>query len=142
MSTAQQITLTLPMIPNMELTASKTAGALGEHIGMSRDKIDEVQMAVVEACINAFEHSGSDDREVQIQMQVLGEDQDPRGLEIMIRDRGVGFSPEAVTTHKKGKVSALPQKRGYGLRIIHGLMDEVDISSDEDGTTVTMKKLR
>jgi len=142
MSTAQQITLTLPMIPNMELTASKTAGALGDHIGMSRDKIDEVQMAVVEACINAFEHSGSDDREVQIQMQVLGEDTDPTGLEIMIRDRGVGFCPPEVATTKKGTVSAAPQKRGYGLMIIHGLMDEVDISSDEDGTIVTMKKLR
>lgn len=141
MSTAQQITLTLPMIPNMELTASKTAGALGEHIGMSRDKIDEVQMAVVEACINAFEHSGSEDREVRIQMQVLGEDKDPQGLEIMIRDQGVGFSPKSVAT-KKGPVSALPQKRGYGLMIIHGLMDEVEIQSDEAGTIVTMKKLR
>lgn len=141
MSTAQHITLTLPMIPNMELTASKTAGALGEHIGMSRDKIDEVQMAVVEACINAFEHSGSDDREVQIQMFVLGEDKDPQGLEIMIRDHGVGFSPQDVTA-QNGPVSTVPQKRGYGLRIIHGLMDEVDIRSDAEGTTVTMKKLR
>ena len=137
----QQITLTLPMIPNMELTASKTAGALGEHIGMSRDKIDEVQMAVVEACINAFEHSGSDDREVQILLQVLGEEKNPQGLEIMIRDQGIGFSPEEVAT-KKGSTSTLPQKRGYGLMIIHGLMDEVDIRSDEEGTTVTMKKLR
>ena len=137
----QQITLTLPMIPNMELTASKTAGALGEHIGMSRDKIDEVQMAVVEACINAFEHSGASDREVQILLQVLGEDQDPQGLEIMISDHGSGFSPEDVPT-KKGESKALPQKRGYGLMIIHGLMDEVSIRSDEDGTTVTMKKLR
>lgn len=142
MSAMQQITLTLPMIPNMELTASKTAGALGEHIGMSRDKIDEVQMAVVEACINAFEHSGSNDREVQILLQVLGEEKAPEGLEIMIRDRGTGFSPEEVANNKKGAVSAMPQKRGYGLMIIHGLMDEVDIRSDEEGTTVTMKKLR
>ena len=141
MNAMQQITLTLPMIPNMELTASKTAGALGEHIGMSRDKIDEVQMAVVEACINAFEHSGSQDREVQILLQVLGEEKNPEGLEIMIRDHGIGFSPAAVVT-KKGSSSDLPQKRGYGLMIIHGLMDEVDIRSDEEGTTVTMKKLR
>lgn len=142
MTTMQQITLTLPMIPNMELTASKTAGALGEHIGMSRDKIDEVQMAVVEACINAFEHSGSSDREVQILLQVLGEDQDPKGLEIRIRDHGVGFSPEAVSARKGAPSPALPRKRGYGLMIIQGLMDEVDIRSDEAGTIVTMKKLR
>ena len=78
----QQVRLTLPMIPNMELTASKTACAMGEQIGLSPDKIDEVQMAVVEACINAFEHSGSSEREVHVLLQVLGADDEPRGLEM------------------------------------------------------------
>ena len=68
----QQVRLTLPMIPNMELTASKTACAMGEQIGLSADKIDEVQMAVVEACINAFEHSDAADREVHVLLEVLG----------------------------------------------------------------------
>lgn len=135
----QQITLTLPMIPNMELTASKTAGALGEHIGMSRDKIDEVRMAVVEACINAFEHSASADGEVLMHFLVLGEDADPQGLEITIRDKGVGFSPPELGATK---IPATLGKRGHGLRIIGGLMDEVDIHSDPSGTTVVMKKLR
>ena len=135
----QQITLTLPMIRDMELTASKTAGALGEHIGMTRDKIDEVRMAVVEACINAFEHSGAREREVHMRLIVLGEDADPRGLKITIQDHGLGFSPTEVVTSKQPD---LPQKRGHGLRIIHGLMDDVQIQSDTDGTTVTMTKLR
>jgi len=136
----QQIKLTLPMIPDMELTASKTAGALGEHIGMSRDKIDEVQMAVVEACINAFEHSRAPEREVQIRLSVLGRDDEPRGLQIIIRDCGRGFDHEEAI--QQGTSVSAMQKRGHGLRIIHGLMDEVDISSDAGGTIVTMKKLR
>ena len=137
----QQITLTLPMIPDMELTASKTAGAMGEHIGMSRDKIDEVQMAVVEACINAFEHSGASQREVQMKLSVLGTDEaSPEGLQILIRDSGGGFDPDD-TIQLKDKTPAM-QKRGHGLRIIHGLMDEVHIESDGTGTTVLMKKLR
>ncbi|MEM8996097.1 MAG: ATP-binding protein [Acidobacteriota bacterium] len=135
----QQITLTLPMIPDMELTASKTAGALGEHIGMSRDKIDEVRMAVVEACINAFEHSGAREREVHMRLLVLGEDADPRGLEITIQDKGIGFLPTEIVA---SKTPDWLQQRGHGLRIIHGLMDDVQIQSDSDGTTVTMTKLR
>ncbi|MEO1085237.1 MAG: ATP-binding protein [Acidobacteriota bacterium] len=135
----QQLTLTLPMIPDMELTASKTAGALGEHIGMSRDKIDEVRMAVVEACINAFEHSGAREREVHMRLLVLGEDADPRGLEITIQDKGIGFLPTEIVA---SKTPDLLQQRGHGLRIIHGLMDDVQIQSDSDGTTVTMTKLR
>lgn len=137
----QQITLTLPMIPDMELTASKTAGAMGEHIGMSRDKIDEVQMAVVEACINAFEHSGASEREVQMKLSVLGSDEgNPEGLQILIRDSGTGFDT-GETLQLEGKTPAM-QKRGHGLRIIHGLMDEVHIESDGHGTAVLMKKLR
>ncbi|MEM9597832.1 MAG: ATP-binding protein [Acidobacteriota bacterium] len=134
----QQVTLTLPMITDMELTASKTAGALGEHIGMSRDKIDEVQMAVVEACINAFEHSGSPDREIYIRLVVLGDEAAPKGLQITIQDSGDGFSPEEVSQRKGSPM----QKRGYGLKIINGLMDDVDIRSGLDGTVVVMTKMR
>ncbi len=138
----QQVRLTLPMIPNMELTASKTACAMGEQIGLSADKIDEIQMAVVEACINAFEHSGSAEREVRILLQVLGSDNEPRGLQITIQDAGVGFSIDKIPQRTSEEILKGPRKRGHGLRIIDGLMDEVDIRSDAEGTTVVMRKMR
>jgi anti-sigma regulatory factor (Ser/Thr protein kinase) len=34
------------------------------------------------------------------------------------------------------------RKRGWGLKIIRGLMDEVEIQSGADGTTVVMSKMR
>ena len=34
------------------------------------------------------------------------------------------------------------RKRGWGLKIIEGLMDEVEIRSDAEGTTIIMSKLR
>lgn len=138
----QQVRLTLPMIPNMELTASKTACALGQKIGLSPDKIDEVQMAVVEACINAFEHSASPDREVRILLQVLGSEDTPEGLEITIQDHGIGFSPDKLPRRQSEEKPVAPRKRGHGLRIIDGLMDAVDIRSDDSGTTVVMRKMR
>ena len=137
----QQVRLTLPMIPNMELTASKTACAMGEQIGLSPDKIDEVQMAVVEACINAFEHSGSSDREVHILLQVLGAEDKPKGLEITIRDAGSGFSLDKLPPRSEDNLTG-PRKRGHGLRIIDGLMDAVEIQSDAEGTIVVMRKMR
>ena len=140
----QQVTLTLPMIPDMELTASKTASAMGEHIGMSQDKIEEVQMAVVEACIHAYELSRADEREVRMQLLVLGAEEDPEGIQITIQDNGVGFSDqklEKLEAHGKS-TGPLPRKRGHGLRIIKGLMDTVDIQTNEEGTTVIMRKMR
>lgn len=142
----QDVTLTLPMLPDMELTASKTAGAMGEHIRMSRDKIDEIQMAVVEATINAFEHSDAPDRKVRIHFHVLGTEDGPTGLQITVTDHGIGIPDEKLPLPRPGndggRRAALPQKRGHGLRIINGLMDSVDIRSDDHGTTVVMTKMR
>jgi serine/threonine-protein kinase RsbW len=138
----REVTLALPMVPEMEIEASKTATAIAESIRMSPDRIDEVRMAVVEACINALEHSRAGDREVFVTFQVVGEGGDPEKLRILVHDNGVGFSPDVLEDPTmEGKLKAV-RKRGWGLKIIRGLMDEVEILSGADGTTVVMSKMR
>lgn len=133
--------LALPMVPEMEIEASRIATSIAESIRMSPDRIDEVRMAVVEACINALEHSRASDREVFVTFQVLGET-DPEKLRIMVHDNGVGFAPDDVEEPTiEDKLKAM-RKRGWGLKIIRGLMDEVEIRSGTEGTTVVMSKLR
>jgi serine/threonine-protein kinase RsbW len=137
----REVTLALPMVPEMEIEASKTATAIAESIRMSPDRIDEVRMAVVEACINALEHSRASDREVFVTFQVLGEG-DPEKLRIMVHDNGIGFAPDDVELPTmESKLKAM-RKRGWGLKIIKGLMDEVEIRSGAEGTTVVMSKMR
>ena len=140
--TMDEVTLTLPMLPDMELTAAKTACAMGEHIRMTPDKIDELSQAVVEAFINAFEHSGASDRQVSIAFKVLGSDSAPEGLQVTVSDSGVGFAPDQVGVPKIEDKLRSARKRGWGLQIIHGLMDQVDIESTSEGTTVIMRKMR
>jgi len=137
-----EVTLTLPMLPDMELTAARTACAMGEHIRLSPDKIDELSQAVVEAFINAFEHSRATDKQVLIAFKVLGENTEPEGLQVTVTDAGVGFSPEELTVPTIEEKLKSPRKRGWGLKIIHGLMDHVDIQSTSEGTTVIMRKMR
>jgi serine/threonine-protein kinase RsbW len=139
----REVTLALPMVPEMELEASKTATAIAESIRMSPDRIDEVRQAVIEACINALEHSHAADREVYVTFQILGEGGEPEKLRIMVRDNGVGFSPDSMEEPAvvEGKLRAL-QKRRWGLKLIQGMMDEVEIRSGTDGTTVVMSKMR
>jgi len=140
----REVTLTLPMVPDMEIEASRTATAMAESIAMSPDKIDEVRMAVVEACINAFEHSRSPDRNVYMTFEVLGAS-GPESLRITVRDSGVGFAPEAIEKpdiQAKLKAGRTGRRRGWGLEIIRGLMDDVEIHSGEDGTKIVMCKAR
>ena len=108
---------------------------------MSSDKIDEVRMAVVEACINSFEHSHAGDQKVQIEFAVLG-DSKPEKLQITITDTGIGFSPDDVEEPIIEEKLKAASKRGWGLKIIKGLMDEVEIRSGATGTTVVMSKSR
>ena len=140
-SVLREVTLTLPMLPDMEIAASKTATAMAEFMSMSSDRIDEVRMAVVEACINSFEHSQASDRRVFMTFSVLG-DPEPQSLQIVLADTGVGFNPKDVDKPKiEDKIKA-ERKRGWGLQIIRGLMDDVEISSGTDGTRIVMTKHR
>lgn len=135
----REVKLTLLMAPDMEIEASETATSMAEAMKMSPDKIDEVRMAVVEACINAFEHSHSDDHKVHLLFEVLGQ-AEPKTLRITVRDYGVGFDPDAIEVPTIEKKLKAARKRGWGLKIIHGLMDHVEIQSGLQGTTLVMSK--
>ena len=137
----KEVTMALSLEPDMELQACQKACALAEFMNMSPDKIDEVQMAVIEAVINAIEHSHAPDGRIFVHIAVLGHEE-PEKLQITVQDRGVGFQRGKLlkpTIEEKLKV---PNKRGWGLEIIEGLMDTVDIRSGEDGTRVIMSKAR
>lgn len=134
----REVQLVLPMEPDREIEAGEAASELAASVEMHPDRIDEVRMAVHEACINAFEHSRARDGQVYLTMALVG-DEVPEALRITVRDRGVGFSPEemgdTIPRRRQG-----PQKRGWGLTIIRSLMDDVEIESNEGGTLVVMNK--
>ncbi|MEZ5313516.1 MAG: ATP-binding protein [Thermoanaerobaculia bacterium] len=140
-SRLREVKLTLPMAPDMEVVASQAASSLATFIGMSPDRVDEVRLAVVECCINAFEHSRSAERKVDITFGLLG-GSEPDTLEIRVHDDGVGFSPTDVEEPRIEAKLRGSRKRGWGLKIMQGLMDEVKILSGSHGTTVVMSKSR
>lgn len=141
----REVHLTIPVAPEMEIAATAQVAALGEWMELSRDKIDEVKMAVVEACINAFEHSGTPDHKVELKFRVAverGADGGRSYLEVDVLDNGHGFDPSRVTAPEAGQKLRAPHKRGWGLRIIRSLMDDVRIVSGERGTMIVMRKYR
>ena len=59
MSKNPTVELKLPILKNMELIATQTAEVVSKHMNLSEEKSSEISMAIIEACINAFEHSNS-----------------------------------------------------------------------------------
>ena len=131
-----RVDLVIPMVSEMELVATQAASAVGEFAGLQPQKIEETKVALIESCINAFEHSRSKDGRLKIDFDIGDGD-----LTISISDRGGGFDVSAAE-HKRKQQRTKEQRRGWGLTLIHELMDEVDINSDHNGTTVTMVKRR
>lgn len=119
------IELALPFRPDSELAAVRAAGRLARRTGLPADRADEIAHALVEACLNAREHSGSSDGLVRVGIAELDGD-----IHIRVSDRGSGFDP---ALRPSGR-------RGHGLAIINALMDQVRIDSGPEGTIVSMVK--
>jgi serine/threonine-protein kinase RsbW len=135
----REVSLTIPIIPDMEVAATQTAEAVLRFMAFSPDQIDEVKHALIEACINAFEHSASKDGHVYIKFVMQADE-----LLVVIQDFGEGFDVEAVPKPEIGaKVSGADgYKRGWGLTMMESLMDTVQIASGPHGTRITMTKKR
>lgn len=132
---AKEVVLIIPMCPNMELAAAHTASILAELMDFEQDCIDEIKLALIETCINSFEHSHSTDKKVYIHF-LMKENE----FELRIKDHGVGFDINQIKPPDIENVLKRKRKRGWGLEIIQNLMDEVKINSSERGTTITMIK--
>jgi serine/threonine-protein kinase RsbW len=136
MAKDSNVDLSIPMLPDMELTAITVAESLGVFIGLDTNKIDEVKMALIEACINAFEHSKSPERRINLNFQITD-----RGMTISINDGGDGFDLDEAMARIKEKRNK-GEKRGWGLTLMSELMDEVEVDTSTIGTLVTMTKYR
>ena len=133
--TTPTVELKLPILPNMELIATQTADIIANHMRLSEEQAGEITMALIEACINAFEHSKTDSN-VFIHF-IIEED----SLVVKVIDQGIGFDKTKVEIPKiENKIGKDERKRGWGLQLIQELMDSVEFESNADGTTVTMKK--
>lgn len=132
-----EIELVIPILPSMELAATKTAQAVADYLDLDEEKTAEVTMALIEACINAFEHGKGTENNVYIKFILEKE-----ALIIEIKDRGKGFDSSKVEMPEIEKKLHSKRKRGWGLQLMRELMDDVVIDSGEEGTTITMTKKR
>ena len=135
MTRSPKVELTIPIIPDMELAATQTAEVVAKHMNLDEEKRAEIGMALIEACINAFEHSKTEKKEIEIRF-IIEHD----SLIIKVTDKGVGFDKSKVEIPKIESKLADERKRGWGLQLIQELMDTVEFESTEEGTTVTMTK--
>ena len=89
--TPPKVELTIPIIHDMELAATNTAEVVAKHMQLSEEKTAEISMALIEAPINAFEHSQTETSNVEIHFIIEGD-----MLVIKVTDQGQGFDKSKV----------------------------------------------
>lgn len=130
-----KLKMTLPDIPDIELVAIEGLDKLLRHLGISEEKIGEARILVTEAIINAMEHSGKKNSEVDVEFTMT-----KTNLVIFVRDYGKGFKPELIEEPDIHKKMGAKSKRGWGLKLMKSMSDDFLIESNDTGTKITIIK--
>lgn len=107
-----------------------TVSGIANKLGFNLDDIEDMKVAVSEACTNAIKHSL--DSKVYITFSSV-----EKGLNISVEDKGKGYDINSIPAPDLAE----PKESGLGLFIIQTLMDEVAVESvGEKGTIIKMTK--
>jgi len=100
------------------------------------ERIDDLKLAVSEACTNAIEAHGAISTEERVLVRCSA---DGGMVEVSIQDRGGGFDPSQLPDHPPvTDPDRLKFERGLGIPLIRALVDEVEFRSSERGTAVRL----
>ena len=97
-------------------------------------KEDAIELSLQEALANAVIHGAKEDPTKTVECVVSSDDE--RGILIVVRDPGTGFSPEAIPGCTVGE--NVYSNHGRGIFLINQLMDKVEFR--KNGTEIHMVK--
>lgn len=131
---ANEYEMIVPMGDDTEMIAAHAVEEIARRHDFQPRAINQIKTALVEACINASEHSHSPDRKIYQKFTV----EDDRII-ITISNRGV-----KIPTNKMDEAAQAIEpnegRRGWGLKLMRNLMDEVKFEQVDDGTRISMVK--
>ena len=124
----------IPMGDDTELIAAHAVEEIARKHSFQPKAITQIKTALVEACINAAEHSHSPDRKIYQKFAV----EDDK-IVITISNRGIKIPSEKVAKMTM-QIDPDEGRRGWGLKLMRTLMDDVKFEQVDDGTRISMIK--
>ncbi len=125
--------IVIPIADESELIAVHAVEEVARRSAFPTKAINQIKTALVEACINAGEHSLSPDGKIHLKLASF-EDR----LVLTVSNRGLRLADKISPTSPE---PASDTRRGWGLGLMRNLMDEVRVDTVDDGTRIVMTKL-
>ncbi len=127
------VELRIPAKAEYVAVARLAVAAVASRLRFSVDEIEDIKLAIAEACTNCIAHGSATDQ-IEITSEV-GTDE----MRVSVRDRGVGQRIEAV--EKDGGLAEGKRTEELGVFLIRALMDDVTYRADaREGTELVMIK--
>ena len=125
------VELRIPSKAEWVAVARLAVAAVANRLNFSIEDIEDVKLAVAEACTNCIQHaSGSDQIEITCETE-------SEGLTVRVRDFGHGTRADNIKSRRMDE----PRVGGLGVFLIRSLMDSVDYDVNPDsGTNLVMVK--
>lgn len=135
------IELIVPSKPEYLGVVRLTVSGIANRMGYTYEEIEDIKIAVTEACTNVVFHAYDDDTDGKTKLNfAVYEDR----LEIFVIDQGKSFDKKAVHENIGPVDSNVEVEKlnegGLGLFLIESLMDKVEITNNS-GVIVAMTKL-
>ncbi len=127
------VELKIPAKAEWVAVARLAVAAVASRLRFSVDEIEDIKLAIAEACTNCIAHGSATDQ-IEITSEVMSDE-----VRVSVRDRGVGQRLESV--EKESGFAEGKRTEELGVFLIRALMDEVTYTVDaRDGTELIMIK--
>jgi serine/threonine-protein kinase RsbW len=135
---ADTVTLELPCHPQYLLVARLTAGGVGHRAELSVEDIEDLKVAIAEACTNVINHAFDDSVKEADRKIIIRFTHSNNEVRVEVEDAGSGFDPERIERDKR---TGLEGEGGLGFGLMRELTDSLEIeSAPGSGTKVTLIK--
>jgi len=125
------VDLRIPCKAEWVALARLSVAAVASRLHFSIDEIEDIKLAVAEACTNCIQHADGS-QHIDIKCESIED-----GLRISVRDQGRGTHPDHIRSRELGD----ERVGGLGVFLIRSLMDHVDYDVHPDqGTLLVMTK--
>jgi serine/threonine-protein kinase RsbW len=127
--TGELVCLEVPALPGFVGVARSVVAAVASTLdGIDDDRLEDLRVAVSEACTNAVEALKHVDESERVIVRCTATED---SLDVCIENRGEAFDPDDLPAPDGSE-------RGWGVQLIEALVDDVTFRRTAEGTAVDL----